>query len=109
MRKERSDTEFTFDELKESFLDDSWTCKRRFRKKNSCHRWSKWENFQYVKALKIFESELEGTEKERRRTRVFKNMEKMLSIGRTSEQIRGHHKKMIQKYQTVENIIEGLT
>ena len=56
----------------------------------------------------MYKEELDGSETIRRRTKVFKNMEKILSNGRTSEQIRGHHKKMKEKYHSIDSIIENL-
>ena len=54
MRKEKLKSHYVFEDLKEIFLDDSYTSKGKSKKNIFCKRWSEWENLHYVNALKIF-------------------------------------------------------
>ena len=44
----------------------------------------------------------------RRKTKVFKNLSDLMNGIKTSEQCRGHHKKFIESYGSIDMIVEAI-
>ena len=70
-------------------------------------KWNSSENRRYLHFLLCNKHKF-NNKKAIREERIYKAMSDKI-VGRTSDQCRGHHRKMMQRYKTIDNLIEILS
>lgn len=71
-------------------------------------RWTEEENLIYVNFLEKHQDEF-ASDSKRRSSKFFKKMADQLQIGKSNLQCRSHHQKMVNRYGSVQQLLQAFS